>query len=279
MITSVVVVVGLALLAQPKADPGPSPHVLHLSMEIDDLDREIQRLHDSVLLRRGQLAGTQRLSQRGLVSRTDLERDTADLRYQEAHEEESIAYRALKTHERDVLARAVPADEVKAYTLLLDWLKTQEAIAQVDRDFRAFTRKQTRALFQRKAVAKQEIDAAELAFNTAEANIALSRSRQAKVLLELAARRGAKPVDPSEYERLKLDYLKAQIRYYEVTVEGARNRLEIAVERSKRGLIPSQELAIFQQAATDAEATLAEERKKLDEPPPRPVAAPAPRPG
>ena len=199
MISSLVV--GLVLLAQPKADPASSPHVLHLSMEIDDLDREIQRLHDTVLLKRGQIVSTQRLSQRGLISRSDFERETSDLRYQEAHEEESIAYRALKGHERDVLAGATPPDEVKAYTLLLDWLRKQEAIAQVDRDFRTFTLKQTRALFQRKAVAKQEIDAAELGLNTAEANIALSHSRQAKVLLELAARRGEK-ADPADYERL-----------------------------------------------------------------------------
>ncbi len=44
-------------------------------MEIDDLDREIQRLHDNVLLKRAQLASSQRLSQKGLVSRADFERE------------------------------------------------------------------------------------------------------------------------------------------------------------------------------------------------------------
>src|SRR5437764_594248 len=73
----------LALLGQDKADPDQFPIALHRSMEIDDLDREVQRLHDTVLLKRGQFASSQRLASRGLVSRSDLERDAAALRYEE----------------------------------------------------------------------------------------------------------------------------------------------------------------------------------------------------
>src|SRR5262245_38549540 len=107
--SSLTLILGLTWAAQapsptpPRSDPDQFPLALHRSMEIDDLDREIQRLHDTVLLKRAQLAASERLSLRGLVSRGDLERDRADLRYQEAREAESIAFRALKGYERDVL--------------------------------------------------------------------------------------------------------------------------------------------------------------------------------
>ena len=63
-------------------------------MEIDDLDREIQRLHDTVLMKRSQFAATQRLAQRGGASRSDLERESPRLHYEEAREVESRAYRS-----------------------------------------------------------------------------------------------------------------------------------------------------------------------------------------
>jgi multidrug resistance efflux pump len=256
----------LALCTQAKVDPDQFPLALHRSMEIDDLDRELQRLHDTVLLRRGQLASTQRLAQRGLVSRSDLERDTAALRYEEAHEAETRAYRELKAYERDVMGRAIAADEVKAYSLLLDWLKKQESMSRVDLEYRDFNVRQTRSLFQRKAVSRQELEDAELNYNTAQASVALSRSRQAQVALELAARRGERPYEAAEYDRLKNEYLNARIQYYEIILAGARSRLSIAIERSRRGLIPPNELALFQKAADDAEATLAAERKKVEKP-------------
>jgi hypothetical protein len=268
----------LAFLGQPKADkadPDQYPLALHRSMEIDDLDREIQRLNDTVVVKKALLGSSQRLAQRGLLSRSDLERETADLRYQEARVAESKAYRALKVYERDTLGRVIAPDEVKAYGLLLDWLKTQEAIAQVDLDHRNFNLKQNGALFRRNAVSRQELQDAELDYNTALANVALSRSRQAQVAMELAARKGEKPYDPAEYERLKSLYLKARMGYFEVVAEGARRRLDVARDRSRLGLIPANELGIFQKALADAEATLAAERKAVEErgPAPGPDAA------
>jgi hypothetical protein len=267
---STALITALALLAQPPPPPDPDqfPLAVHRSMEIDDLDREIQRLHDTVLLKRGQLGSTRRLAQRGLVSRSDLEHGLAALRLEEAREAEARAYRALKVYERDVLARVVPSDESKAYDLLLDWLKKQEAIAQVDIDYRGFTLKQARSRYRRLAVSRQQLDDAELAYNSALASAALNQSRQTRVRMELAARKGEKPYDPAEYERLKAEHLKARVRYFEIVAEGARDRLTIALERSRRGLIPIPEVAIFQKAADDAEATLASERKKLENPDP-----------
>jgi hypothetical protein len=261
-------ITALALLAQPQPPPDPDqfPLAVHRSMEIDDLDREIQRLHDTVLLKRGQLGSTQRLTRRGLVSRSDLERGLAALRHEEAREAEARAYRALKAYERDVLGRVVSPDESKAYDLLLDWLKKQEALARMDSDDRGFTLKQTRSLYQRNAVSRQELDDAELAYNSALASVALNQSRQTRVRMEVAAHKGEKPYDPVEFERLKAEHLKARVRYFEIVAEGARRRLTIALERSRRGLIPIPEVAIFQKAAEDAEATLAAERKKLENP-------------
>lgn len=255
----------LALFGQAKNDPDQFPLALHRSMEIDDLDREIQRLHDTVLLKRAQLVSTQRLSQRGLVSRADFERESASLRYEEAHEAESTAYRNLKVYERDVMGRVISSDEVKAYSLLLDWVKKQATMAQVDLDFRDYTLKQTRALYQRKAISRQELDDAEQAFNTAQASLALSKSREAQIVMELASRQGEKSYDAAEYQRLKAAYLKARIQYFEVVTAGSKNRLTIAQQRSLRGLIAAEDVTLFQKAVDDAEAALAAERTKLEE--------------
>lgn len=279
--------VALALVVQHKPDPDQFPLALHRSMEVDDLDREIQRLHDTTLLKRAQLAASQRLAQRGLVAPGDIERETSELRYQEAREAESLTYRDLKVYERDVLGQVIPADERKAYALLLAWVRKQLAIAQIDVDYREYTVKQTRALLNRKAVSRHELQDAELAYNTALASVALSRSREAQVLMELTTRTGDKAYDPVEYKRLKTDYLKARLHYHEVTADGARRRLEVARERSRLGLIPPNEIVIFERAAADTGASLETERKALErheaqpatEPPKRKPGQNAARPG
>jgi hypothetical protein len=268
-----VLIVSLAQLAQAQPDPDQFPLALHRSMEIDDLDREIQRLHDMVLVKRSTLAATQRLAQRGGVSRTDLEREVASVRYEEAREAESRAYRELKLYERDVLGNAIPRDEQRAYGLLLSWIKAQEAIGQVDVDYRGFLLKQSQALYQRKAIGRQELEDAELSYDTAVASVALSQSRQAQVLMELAARRGDKKYDPAEYDRLKMSYHQARIRYFEMVAAGAHRRFAIAQERSRRGLIPASELSLFQKSIDDADVALSAERKKLEKPEPTPAPA------
>ena len=45
-------ILALAVLAPAQPDPDQFPLALHRSMEIDDLDREIQRLHDTLQRRR-----------------------------------------------------------------------------------------------------------------------------------------------------------------------------------------------------------------------------------
>jgi hypothetical protein len=264
-------ILSFAMLAQAQPDPDQFPIALHRSMEIDDLDREIQRLHDTVLMKRSALAATQRLAQRGGISLTDFKREEASLRYEEARETESRAYRELKLYERDVLGHAIPPDEQRAYGLLLSWIKAQEAIGQVDVDYRGFLLKQNQALYQRKAIGRQELEDAELSYDTAVATVALSQSRQAQVLMELAARRGDRKYDPAEYDRLKTSYHQARIRYFEMVATGAHRRFSIAQERSRRGLIPASELPLFQKSIDDADVALAAERKKLEKPEPAPA--------
>src|SRR5690349_3677716 len=124
---------GLALLAQSgpdsqtDANPDRFPLALHRSMEIDNLDREIQRFHDLVVLKKSQLAATQRLGQRGAASRSDVEREAASLRYEEARENEARAYRDIKIYERDVNGKVIKPDEKKEFALVLTWVKAQES--------------------------------------------------------------------------------------------------------------------------------------------------------
>ena len=54
------------------------------------------------------------------------------------------------------------------------------------------------------------------------------------------------------------------MQYYEIILGGYRSRLAIAMERSRRGLLPQSELVLFQKATENAEATLDAERKTLE---------------
>jgi len=259
-----ILIAALALAGQIKAEPDQFPLALQRSMELDDLDREIQRVHDAAVMKRAQFAASERLAKRGLVSRSDLERETADLRFQEAREAELVASRAIKVYERDVKGKAAAPDDQKAYALLLDWARKQLAIYQVDSDFQAAQLKRTRALFGRNAASRQELDDAELAFNAAQAGLSFGLAREAQILMELAARCNGKRSDPDEVYRLKSDYLKARIRYFEVASEGAKRRLELARERSRLGLMKPQDVSAFERAAADAAASLDSERKALE---------------
>ena len=256
-------IISLALAVPAWGDPDQFPLALHRSMEIDDLNREIQRLHDTVLIKRAQLSASQRLAQRGLVSRGDIERETSDVRYQEAREAETIAYRELKAYERDVLGQVGVSDERKSYKLLLDWVRKQGAIAQVEVDYQTYLLKQTQTLYQKKAVSRQELEDVELTANTARASFALSRARESQVLMELAARTGDLPYDPADHHRLKTIYLKALVQYYEATSEAAHRRLDLARERSQLGLLGMNELPIFEKGVADSDSALLAQKKAL----------------
>jgi|GEM_PF-1822093 len=251
------------LLVEPlSSDADQFPLALHRAMEIDQLDREIQTLHDSVLLKQAQIVSTQRLAQRGLVSRTDLERELAALRHDEAQEAECKAYRKLKHYERDVMANIIEPDRVQASTLLLDWIKKQKATAEVDVHYREFLLKQARALFQRKVIGRSEFDEAEQRANAATATLALSNAREAQVSMELASHQDAKNYDRAQYQQLKTSYLKARVSYYEIVAQGAKSRLASAQQRSLRGVLSTDQISLFEKAVEDAQAALKLETSK-----------------
>ena len=256
--------VGLILFLPGDGNADQFPLALHRSMEIDDLDREIARIHDTVLLKNAQLQSSKRLAQKGLYSRADLERETADTKYQEALEAETIAYRAIKVYERDVSGQAAVSDEKKGFTLVLDWVRKRAAMAQIDLDFKTYLVKQSRALFSKSAISRQELDEAELGYNAALAGLELSRSRESQVLMELATRKGEAVYDDVAYHKLREDYLKSRLRYFEINLEGTKRRLTLARERSKLKLIPESELALIEQAYDDMAANVASEKKALE---------------
>ena len=256
--------VGLILFLPGDGNADQFPLALHRSMEIDDLDREIARIHDSVLLKNAQLQSSKRLAQKGLFSRADLEREIADAKYQEALEAETISYRAIKAYERDVSGQAAVSDEKKGFTLVLDWVRKRAAMAQIDLDFKTYQVKQSRALFAKNAISRQELDEAELGYNAALAGLELSRSREAQVLMELDTRNGEKVYDDEAYHKLREDYLRSRLRYFEINLEGAKRRLSLARERSKLKMISDSEVDLIQKAYDDMAANVDAEKKALE---------------
>ena len=208
-----------------KPDPDQFPLALHRSMEIDDLDREIQRLHDTTLLKRAQLAASQRLAQRGAGQpRRHRARDVrAPLPGGPRGRVASPTARSRSTSATS-WARSSPPTSGRRTRLLLDWVRKQLAIAPDRRRLPRIPRSSRPGALPAKAVSRHELQDAELAYNTALASVALSQSREAQVLMELAAASGDKAYDPEEYKRLKSEYLKARVRYFEVTAEAAHRR-------------------------------------------------------
>jgi hypothetical protein len=261
---STALVLGLVLVGQPKAEAPRPPLALLGAVEVDDIDRAIRRRHDAALLKRAQLESSARLAKRGLVSDADIRRETADVQGEEAREAELEALRALKAHERDVLAGSAPADADKALGLMTEWLKKREAVARIDLDYREYELEKARALFQRKAVGRRTLEDAALAENAARAEVALCQSRRAEVAMEQAAPRGERPHDPAGFRRRKSEYLKARLHYSDVVEAGAKGRLEAANDRARQGLIPAEDLPRFRKDLEEADAALAADRQALD---------------
>lgn len=254
-----------------RPDAGLFPLALHRSMELDDLDREIRRQHDVVLVKRSELATTRKLARRGAVSPMDLEREESDTRYQEAHEREMIAYRELKRYERDVLARKVKADDAEAFKLLLNLLKRQEDMARVDLDFRTYTLQRLIELKKRTAVNRDEEEAADFDYHSSAASVALNQARQAEVAMQLAIRTGEKDFDRDRLSELERGYLKARVRYAEIQVAGAKSRLDRARDRAQAGGVSQEAIDALAHAYEDAKAELARERMELSNvKPPKP---------
>jgi hypothetical protein len=264
---STVLLFGLVLIGQASKDTSTSPVLAsHIGMELDDLDFEIKRQDTALQVAKARLSTTQRAMQRGTSSRGELEQVTADVRSLEAREAEAIAFRALKAYQRDVLSGAVPNDDAKAHALVLELLKCQELMAQVELGYQTFKLKQDDALLARGAIGRPERDGTELDYETARLHVALSRARQSQVKLEQAVKAGAKDADPQAIQKLKTAYLQTRVQYYEIGATIAKNRLEIAKDQLRHGRLAASEADFYQKAYDAADEILASERKRLTDP-------------
>jgi multidrug resistance efflux pump len=264
---SSLLLLGLALVAQAAKDaPASSLLASHIGMELDDLDYEIRRQESALQLAKGRLISTQRALQRGVASRSELEQVNADVRSLEAREAEAVAFRDLKEYQRDVLNGTVQADDEKIYALLLDLLKKQETMAQVELDLQGYLLKQDDALLARGAIGRPERDGVALDFDMARLHVALSRTRQAQLALEHASKPGPKAATPSDGQKLKIQYLQSRVQYYEIGAAIAKSRVDMAKDQLRHGLMTASDVDYYEKALDAAEQTLAAERKRLEQP-------------
>ena len=270
----------LALLGPVEVDArgGTPPIAVLLGLEVDDLDRDIKRQHEALLASRQRLAQTQRMAQRGIASADSVEQEAADARFQAARESEMAAVRVLKAYQRDLIAGAGKGDPEREYALVLDVLKSQEATARVESDFRAFMLKQAQALIKRGAISKAERDSAEVEATSALASVALLKARQARLDLENARRPAAKGAEPEQVRLLEVAHLRAVVEHATLAATAARLRFEQARDRARPPATPS-ELDPLRKALDEADATLAADRRRLEanDPPPAPVRPASPR--
>jgi hypothetical protein len=243
-----------------------SPIELQLRIEVELLDREIQRRHDTVLYTRGRLTSARRLTGRSAASASQLDRLALELRTQEALEQELKALRSLKVHDRDVLARPTPAETARAYDLLLDWVKARVAVATIELERQTVEYERVRALGQNRGSTRQNIEDAELAHRVSAGKLAEIQAKEAQVLLERASAPGAGPADSKAVDRLRAEYAQARLRSAETQAKTAARRLEVAEDRVRLKLMPESELAIFEKASIEAAASLEAEKKAVDPP-------------
>jgi hypothetical protein len=266
IITAVLGIVFLGQAPAEKAKPKLAPLALHLGIELDDLDLEVRRQHRAVLAARNRVEQTERAARRGVVSPEERQQVIADLRYQEAKEAEVLAYRAIKIYERDVLSGQVAPDAAKSLDLLVDLIKAQEAMAQADLDFRALILDHNQQLLQRGTISRQERDTTQLDYDVGRHNVALCEARLALVALQRGQLGIPNERHPSEIRRLKLDYLRARIRYYEIGADLAKLRFEMARDRLRINRISAEEVKDYETSYRDATAAVEAERKRLDNP-------------
>ena len=270
-----VLFLGMALLGQAKddhahvpliaADSAQSPLGLRLSVELDNLDLEIRRQHETVVLKRANLKTSQRLNTRGVTTAADLEKDAAELRYEEAREAERISNRTLRAYEFDASTRTVPVDDVKHYQFLLDWLKAQESMYQAEADLRAVPLEQERRLRRRGLFDPWKTCQFQIDFDTARASLIQTRARLAVVALDVAARSGQKALDPEEKHRLDTAYYQACVQTKEVVAADAKVVLDMATKRLGEKLILESEALQAHLVYDDSRDDLALHRKRLEE--------------
>ena len=222
---SAVLFLGLILTTQAK----PSPLDFSRSMEIEIIDREVQRRHDTALYTRGQLTTAQRLVGRPGSKPGSVERIAADLKSQEAREAEMTALLTLRVYERDTLRKVETGDDAKAYRLLLDWIRARCVVAKIDLERRTEALEQAQAIAQRKETTRIGVEDAELAYRVALAGVAEIEMREAQVLEDQAAAKEGTARDAKEIERLAGESRKARLHSLEIVAVNAERRLRSPV--------------------------------------------------
>ena len=257
----------------PEADSDYFPMDLQLGdlLNLDEFDSVIRRQHNVVLIKKVLLDRARRLARQNAISSpAELEQAVADVRYQEALEGAWTALRALDVYEHDVSSWAIPHDEAKEYTLLLDWLKQRGAMAKAKADFWAYRLVHDRELFRRNFLSYWDWVASQIDHNEARDEVALNRAQQDWVALELAARTGQGAYDPDGQFRLKIALRQASVQHYEAMAARDKSRLDMirVMLRSRlslRSLIPRSYIILLRMAYDDAIESLAAERRRLVE--------------
>lgn len=255
-------------------DPDQFPLPLHRAMEVEDIDRQGRQLRDQIAEAETRYAKVRELAERKVVPVVELKREAAELDHLKARAVELQAFRALKLHEREVLATGIN-NEAITYDLLLALLKAQEEMARVEREFRRYEYLQTAALRKAGAVSDEELARAKSNYDLASANLNMSRARQEQVALELAVRKGEQAFEANAFRDLKLRAVRARLVYDELAAEAIRRRLDLARERARRGLTANAELEALSAALKQAQAEVEADRTELErfanetiEPPP-----------
>ena len=270
-----------ALGAEPTeaAKPGLPPVAVLLTLEVEDLERDIGHQGEAVTTSRQRLAAAQKLGARGSASQDELEQEAADARYQEARLVEMKAVRDLKALQRDILSGTVAGDEEKEYGLVRAVLKSQEATAQVEADFRAYRQRQARLLLQRKAVSREFKANADVDAESALSAVTQMHVRQARLAREFALRPGAGPADSQETKRREIAFLRATLDHARQLAALAHARAAVVRDRVRVQGTSAVEIDGLRQAADAADARVAADAEALaraEAPPPTPSPAPTP---
>ncbi len=262
------------------APPAPlSPMALLLTLEVEDMDRDIGHQRETVASSRQRALATQKLGARGTASLDELEQEAADARYQEGRLVEMAAVRELKTYQRDILNGATTSDGSREYDLVKAVLSAQEATARVEADFRSYRQRQAISLLRRNAVSREYKDNVDVDAENAQVGLAMMRMRLARHALEAARRPVGGRSDPAEPSRREVDFLRATLEHDRHVAALAQARAAVARDRARGPSASASELESLRVAIESAEATIVADLKALEHaeaPPPRPLPATAP---
>ena len=262
MISTLPLVLCLAISAQSSASPPPdSSSSLHRYLELDDIDRELQKLREQLSVRRAKLKRSSEMLQRGSISRADMQREVLSFRYQEAREAELVAFRDFRAYEKQLEGRKRNSkDDQTSTAMLLNLLKKQEALVKLELDYTSFAFRQAQVLEKAGGRSAEDYENARMDYELSQANLALSQTRTA-----LTAKSFEEPPTSEAIGKLRIAEAEARVRFSEIQATAARQRLTRAELRGRRGMSPAYELDEYRKTLEAALKTLAQDRKTLED--------------